>query len=91
MAQVSLGVARERGESVVVKEEAEVLLEEARGQRDGWQLEGQDVLSTSAFIFTFHMLSETFFLVSCSSNIYFKSDTAFAVGYPPETTPLKWV
>lgn len=37
MAQVSLGVARERGESVVVKEEAEVLLEEARGQRDGWQ------------------------------------------------------
>lgn len=59
---------------------------------EGWmEAEGWNVLGSSAFIFTFDPLSKTFFLVSCSSDIYFKSDTAFAVGYPPETTLLKWV
>lgn len=91
MAQVSLGVAKERGVKCGNEEGSRSSVGGGKGTEGWMEAEGRDVLGTSAFIFSFDLLSKTFFLVSWSSDIYFKSDTAFVVGYPPETTLLKWV
>lgn len=91
MAQVSLGVARERGVKCGNEGGSRSSVGGGKGTEEWMEAEGRDVLGSSAFIFSFDTLSKTFFLVSCSSDIYFKSDTAFVVGYPPETTLLKWV